>query len=679
MEFIYKIFFVLFVGFVFRIASRICNKSLVDIIITAYMTFAGSIIITGFVLSQFNKIDDRRFWALSVFIPAFILYVQFTKVFGRDNREKFTFFEIVGSRIQIFWNWFGSLSLFLKFVFSLLFSSVIIIAVTNLFLVAYTVPNEWDSMTGHLNRVMYYMRHGTMAHFGGTNWNIDTYPKSICTIQIYSYLMSGKVENFFKLIHHMAYWIVGIGAFGIAQRIGKNLTASIFCGLVMLLLPDVLMQSVTTETDIVLASYLTCLIYFLFTYKNLKRRRYLYLAGLTFGIALGHKITFLFSFPPLFFIVLYAVFWEEKWEQVFFKRLKHIVLGTVIGVSLFTLPTGYLKNVEVFGHPIGPPTATKHQSVERAGTLKNLIKQGSRNVVRYSMDMINLDGLRNWEVGDSLNEKMKIPIEKAEKALNLRLQEETDFSIVPFTYHRRFEFFNANPYWGIFGFGLILPIILLVMTGVIRSKPHVFLGIAFILHFMALSYSAPYDPWKGRYFISTSVYAVPFLILLFTKEKWAISTKTFSILKVWVGITVIIGSVSAVSVIYLNERCLPFAALGRPSAFDTERIELETWARPDITPAYKRFNELVPQNAVVALGTINDDYEYPLWGAKLSRTLIPVNPFEKGVQPIPKEAQYLFFSKNVIKPKPGDIRLGTDTTRTDLIVRGEDYYLRKLK
>jgi hypothetical protein len=60
--------------------------------------------------------------------------------------------------------------------------------------------------------------------------------------------------------------------------------------------------------------------------------------------------------------------------------------------------------------------------------------------------------------------------------------------------------------------------------------------------------------------------------------------------------------------------------------------------------------------------------------------LVPINPFEKGLQPIPKEANYLFFSKNVVKPKPTDIRLGTDTTvKEHIIVRGEDYYLRKLK
>jgi hypothetical protein len=102
--------------------------------------------------------------------------------------------------------------------------------------------------------------------------------------------------------------------------------------------------------------------------------------------------------------------------------------------------------------------------------------------------------------------------------------------------------------------------------------------------------------------------------------------------------------------------------------------------RPDIYIPYKRFDELVPDTATVALGTINDDYEYPLYGPKLSRRLITINPFEQGLKPIPAEADYLFFDKSVIQPKPGDIRLGTDTTmRSAMIVPAEDYYLRKLK
>jgi hypothetical protein len=136
--------------------------------------------------------------------------------------------------------------------------------------------------------------------------------------------------------------------------------------------------------------------------------------------------------------------------------------------------------------------------------------------------------------------------------------------------------------------------------------------------------------------------------------------------------------------VFLNTRALPFAwtapdGVTFPSAFQSDRIRQITIGRPDTYIPYKRFDELVPANATVALATINDDYEYPLYGPKLSRRLIAIHPFEQGLKPIPTNADYLFFDKSVIAPQPGDIRLGTDTTmRALMIVPGEDYYLRKL-
>jgi 4-amino-4-deoxy-L-arabinose transferase-like glycosyltransferase len=684
MTWLYPILFAMFVGFCFRVASRVSLKSLVDVVLTAFIVFAGSIILTGFVLSVFGKTSDRRFWSWGVFIPAFIFYLRFTGLFARERREQFAFFSIIGSRIQFFFEWYRGLSGYLKFVFGALFLTFFVVTFTNLRLVMYTVPNEWDSMTGHLVRVMYYIQRGTMAHFGGTNWNIDTYPKSVCTIQIYSYLMSGKHENFFKLIHHLSYWIGVFAAYGIAQRICRNFSASVFCALVFGLLPNVLLQATTTDTDIVLMAYLSCFVYFLMTYHATLKRRYLYLAGLAFGIAFGHKITFALLLPSLFFVLIYAFGVEIQDLRVSLLRFKHLVTGAVIGVLLFTLPAGYLRNIEVFGHPIGPPTATRHQSVERAGgiTSPNLYEQGTRNVLRYGFDFLNLDGLRNVPaVETGPNRWLKAPFIAVEKALNVRLEEETDFTIQPFRYDRPYIFYNGLPYWSIWGFGLIFPLLLLVLTGVIRSKAHIFLGIAVLLHVAALSFSAPYDPFKGRYFISSSVFAVPFAALLFTRTFSLRSPRSF-LLKSYAGLVVVVGCASALLAVFLNERSLPIPYRGRPSAFQAGRIAQMTWARPDISEAYQNFDRLVPPNATVALADINDDFEYPLFGKKLTRKLIPINPFERGVQPIPPGTDYLFFAASVIQPQPGDIRLGTDTTaatRARMLTPGEDYWLRKLK
>ncbi|GAA4446271.1 hypothetical protein GCM10023091_39090 [Ravibacter arvi] len=667
--------FFVFIYLIGLTAKRISGPSLSEFFVVSFLLFTGSIIPVGFLLSPLELTASTWAWIAGVFAAIGLHYWLWGKL---CTPASFSLRALIRNRFQWFVEWFTGLSPYLKVLFIILIGTFTLIAVTNLALVLFTVPNEWDSMTGHLNRPLRYIQNGSMAHFGGTNWNMDTYPKSVTGIHIFSYLISGKIENAFRLIHHSAFYITLVAVFGIAQRIGRNFTASLFCALAYCLFLDFLMQAVTTETDVVLTAYLSCLLYFLFSFQATRSNKYLYLAGMAFAIAFGHKITFALLLPPVFVVMLYTVFLSPD-LSTFRDRFLRLAAAIFLAALLYTLPTGYLKNMEVFGHPIGPPTALRHQSVERAGSLSNLFEQGSRNVVRYLYDFANLDGLRNAQWGYDLNRFMRKPLVRIEDKFRMRLDEETDFSIVPFTFQRRFEFYNANPYWGVWGFALILPIVLLVFLRIIRSRPHWFLSIAIVLHFLALAYSAPYDPFKGRYFIETGLFGVLFLLLLFSTRSLSILRPKRWIWKGYVGAVVLLACVSAVMTVFLNIRALPFPAYGFESAFTADRIKMQTFARPDIYPAYAKFDSLVPQDATVALGTINDDFEYPLYGRKLTRKLISINPFEQGLRPIPAEADYLFFSKNVIQPQRGDIRLGTDTTMKDMIVKGEDYYLRKLK
>lgn len=673
---VYWLAFLVFLFLVGSTAKRFSGPSLSEFLVIGFLLFTGSIIPVGFLLSPFQLTANVWAWIVGVYLAIAAHYFIWSRIY---QAPAFSLRALLRNRISGFGSWFADLSPYLKLLFTLLIGTLAVIAVTNLALVLFTVPNEWDSMTGHLNRPLRYIQNGSMAHFGGTNWNMDTYPKSVTGIHIFTYLISGKIENAFKLIHHTSYWIAIVAIFGCAQRIGRSFTASLFCAVAYSLFLNFLMQAVTTETDVVLTAYLSCLLYFLFSFHATKANRYLYLAGVVFAIGLGHKITLVLLFPSLFVVMLYTVFLSPDF-RIFKDRFLRLAAAIVLASLVYTFPTGYVTNMKAFGHPIGPPTALAHQSIERAGPLSNLFEQGSRNVVRYVYDFANLDGLRNAQWGYDLNNFIRKPIVFLEDKLKMRLDEEIDFSIVPFSFQRRFEYYNANPYWGVWGFALILPIILLVLFRVIWSRPHWFLAVAFVLHFLALSYSAPYDPFKGRYFTETGVFGVLFLLLLFSTHTLSILRPKRWLWKSYVGLIVLTACVSAIMTVFLNIRALPLPAYGYESAFTADRIKMQTFARPDTYPAYAKFDSLVPQDATVALGTINDDFEYPLYGTKLTRKLISINPFEQGLRPIPAEADYLFFSKNVIQPIPGDIRLGTDTTVADqMVVKGEDYYLRKLK
>lgn len=668
----YWIAFISFILMNYKVASKISNKNLEEILIIGFTIYTSSIILTGYGLSALELWNSRILWAIIPFFITSFTYYFFQRPVFAFEMEHISAFKVIGTAIQTTHQTYLKLSGIERFIFACLFWTFLVITALQITLLFNSPPNEWDSMTGHLNRIIYFLKRGTMSHFIGTNWNIDTYPRSFCSLQVYPFLMSGYNEYLFKLPNIGAYWILSFSIYGILKNLGVKFKTRLFLSIIFLFLPNALMQSITTETDIVLAAYLSSIVYYLVAYKKQEKTIYLYLAGLTFGLALSHKITFVFSFIPL--LILYAFCFLPALKKRTFFVVKHLFLAHILGLVLYVSATGYIANFIHYGHPIGPPTATQHQSVERAGSLGNLLVQGSRNVVRYGFDLFNLDGLRNIMLVEKVNHAMKATFRAMDQGLHLGLEKVTEFTIVPFTFDKRFEFYNGSPIYGSIFIFIIIPSLLMFVR-----RPNWTMALfllAFAIHFATLAFTAAYDPWKGRYMISSAIFLFPLLTyvssFIFEKKQQILSS-------IFLGIFVVTICLSAIFTLGLNIRALPFNAYGKKSILELDRVAALTINRPDITKAYQNFEKIVPKNAVVALGTINDDFEYPLWGAKFSRRLIPLNPFEQGIQNIPSDAQYLFFSKNVFKPQAGDIRLGTDTTLVEgVLVRGEDYYLRKL-
>lgn len=668
----YLLIFISFILLNYKISSKVSNKSFEEIMILGFLFYSSSIILSGYLLSEFHLWNSRILWSIVPFFFSYLLYFLFNKkLFNSDGVNK-SAFKITGSTIQSIHLEFSRMNLFERMVFSILFWTISILTVIQVYLIFNSPPNEWDSMTGHLNRILYFLNRGTTEHFIGTNFNIDTYPKSFCSIQVYPFLMSGFNEHFFKLPNFGSFWLICFGTYGILKQLGASYKSRLLGSLIVFLSPNIIMQSILTDTDIVLGAYLVSIIYLVLAYKNTQRLIYVYFLGLAFGLALSHKITFVFSFLPLFIIYSYSFY--SKGNHKIWHKFKHFFYAHILGVIFFVAPTGYIANYEYYNHPIGPEVATKHQSIERAGSFSNLIIQGSRNVMRYSFDILNLDGLRNWSFVEDKHILLKSKLASLDKYFHLGLEAMTDFTIIPFRFNRRFEFYNGSPIYGSFFILLILPSIFFFFRKPILNKG-IFL-LAFILHFLTLAYSAPYDPWKGRYMISSLIYIVPFFAYA---ADYYFYKSTSRISKLFFVFSVITISFSALSTIGLNLRALPFDAYGRKSILSLDRMEALTISRPDITSAYKNFEKIVPTNAIIALGTINDDYEYPLWGKDFKRRLIPINPFGKGLQKIPKEAQYLFFASSVIKPLKTDVRLGTHLgMKSGVMIPAEDYYLRKL-
>ena len=234
--------------------------------------------------------------------------------------------------------------------------------------------------------------------------------------------------------------------------------------------------------------------------------------------------------------------------------------------------------------------------------------------------------------------------------------ETTEATRAPFVYAKQPVAHEDGSYWGILGFGLVWPVVFLVLIGAIKSAPGRVLSIAALLFWVLQAYSGPYDPWRGRYFIIAAVFAAPVLsVWIGRPHAWPV--------RLYLAVIVLVGCFSGVA-----------AVLGRANSspeqvYRLDRLGQLTRNRGNYTEAIRRFEQLVPADATVATYFGEDTFEYPLFGKGLTRKLVPVNGFFGGPRPAPPAAGYLVYSEALY---PNADRRATD------VHLGEDWYLRVL-
>ncbi|MFN3848670.1 MAG: hypothetical protein ACK4NY_04545 [Spirosomataceae bacterium] len=668
--FLYFFYILCFLFFCYNIHQTIkfIATSLSDYLLKYFIVFVGSVIPTGFFLSEMNWINQPFWWIFVVYvistIPRVIFY--FTKKQGDFNLS-----ASAKNKVEFAKKWFSSLGTFQRIAFAILFITLGFTALINVAFLLFTVPNEWDSMTGHLAKCAYYLQNGNMNRMQGTTWTIDFYPNSLPSLQIFFYHLAG--EKGFRIIHFASYWVSILAMYGIAQKLYKDFTIAVLVALLMALLPTAIVQAANTETDLVMTAYLGCLAYFILTINEQSQKALPTGEGwvwliLTGCIALGHKVTFILISPAVFILIVSTIL-----KTILDNKLL-IISTLIIGIAIYVLPTGYIGNIKEEGR-LGGISGPKEVMMWHGNdqfTGKQITKFGTLNVIRYGYDFFNLDGIRNLPNGEKLNDAMRYLPNKIGKKINIERPEYT--VVAPFQLKPVFPFHRERPFWGIISFLMVLPAIGLLFTTPDRVQNPVrgtLIGLllASIVHFLTLCYTAPYDPIKARYFMNMGVWALPLAGLLFVDNK---RTKYLLFCSIFIALAAI-GTI-------LYRVNLPILSAEK-SIFSMNRMEQLTISRPEIYEAYKKFDELVPQSAIVALGTQqeHEDFEYPLWGEQLTRKLIPIHPFRKAVKPIPTEAEYLFYSKGVIQFKEGDILLNNPTGDADTPVEESAFYLRKLK
>lgn len=216
-------------------------------------------------------------------------------------------------------------------------------------------PNNYDSMTYHLGRVVHWIQ----------NHGVQHYPTSIERQLFMPPWAEFAITHFYVLsggdrLSNGVQWFSMLGSLTgvslIAKQLGGSKQSQLLAALIAACLPMGILQASSTQTDYVVTLWLVCFAHYVLRLLEVSERHLPIwaessLAGVSLGLALLTKPTaYLLAVP---FLAWLSLSLARRWGV----RSVKIVLAISAIAVVMNCPH-YLRNVDVFSSPLAPQSTT---------------------------------------------------------------------------------------------------------------------------------------------------------------------------------------------------------------------------------------------------------------------------------------------------------------------------------
>lgn len=606
-------------------------SGVVSTVLGWFTLFTAQVVLLGYGLSALGKLNEWGYWTVGSLILAGIGGGVAIGVKGKrllfGSLPKFSF----------------SLDTFHRRLGVMVGMTILLVGVANLVLVVGTVPNNSDSLSYHLSRAAYYWQYGSLDRYYANYWAQITHLKVPALLLGYLFGVTGRNESLLQLIQFVSYWISLLAMFGIARRLGATIVHALLAAGVGGLVTVGIAQATTTQNDWLVTVYAGISFYFLTSSLSKTPSDHPMLTGLATGLLLATKTTALAIVPAL-------LFWSWIMGQWSLKKWRSGV-WVIIPFLLLTLPAGYIENKQYSGHLLGPTFMRQLFTFEGQPPSK-IAQFGAMNMLRYGFEFLDLDGLPDLPPIHQINQWISYPPRWVVTRLGIDLEATAGIRMnFTFQYDDPLRADEDQAFWGILGFGLFGMTAGLILLGRVRAQMGFALVCCAISFGLMQAFSGPYDRFHARYFLTMVIWLVP---------AFALTLPFFTQSRFWrsylLGV-IAVGCLSALSTVLIRPDnplfSIQFGTTERTSKLLLDRLDQFILSRPDCVPM-REFERLVPAQATVAVYLPDDACEYPLFGQKWQRTLIPIRWIE-----IPNTADYLLYDQTIFAyPLPTDQHLG---------------------
>ncbi len=470
--------------------------------------------------------------------------------------------------------------LFLK----MLIVCVAIIAIITCIIASVSPPNNWDSMTYHMSRVVHWIQNRSVEHYPTHILRqLESNPWAEFTI-MNLVILSGQ-DYLVNLVQWFSMMGSIIGTTLIAKQCGVNLRGQIFTAVIVATIPMGILQSSSTQNDYVVAFWLVCFVYFCILCKEKENYYNLMAVGASFGLAILTKATaYIYAFPFLlwFFIV-----------GVKFFRWKVVTQILLISFIIVSLNVGhYWRNYELFGNPL---TSGAHKYSNEIFSVPALISNISRNIA-----------LHIGTPSDSINSLSMSIMIRMHSLLKVDLSEpKTTWpgSIFMIKKTNTHEDTAGNPLHFIL---MMLSATIVLFYKEFRQMPNLLSYLfAIITAFLLFSFYLKWQPWGSRLHLPLFVLSSVVIAAVMCNEKYRWPANNAMIV-------LILASLSSV----LCNSSRPFIDCDtQKSIFTSRRYDQYFVNRPDLKESYLSTADFLNmqkcRNIAVTMG--ENDWEYPLW------------------------------------------------------------------
>lgn len=210
-------------------------------------------------------------------------------------------------------------------------------------------PNTWDSMTYHMSRVVHWMQNKTVAHYP-TYFLPQLFHPPFAEFAIMHLQILSHSDWFANLVQWFSMLGSIIGVSVIAKQLGAEQRGQIFAAVFCATIPMGILQASSTQNDYAVSFWLVCLAHYVLLGLTETKPSIPILLGIgaSVGLAVLTKSSgYVYAFPFLVWFFLVQLI-RLRWHV--FRQI-----SIVTAVFLVLNISHYLRNIDLFGTPLGTP------------------------------------------------------------------------------------------------------------------------------------------------------------------------------------------------------------------------------------------------------------------------------------------------------------------------------------